>query len=100
MLDSFTEFFRAHLNDSLEEVAPEMRVFPGFISLDRAFDKKFSFCENYHNGPGEVFHPWMMDNHSDELLFCVERAASDRRQDVASMDAMEIFCNRNTVLSS
>ena len=39
VLDSLTELLRAHLNDSLEEVALEFRVSPGFMSLARAFEK-------------------------------------------------------------
>ena len=37
----------------------------------------------------------MMDNHYGELLLYVYRAASCECQDVASMDAMDIFCDRN-----
>ena len=36
VLESLTEFLRAHLNDSLEQIAPEFRVNTGFISFDRA----------------------------------------------------------------
>ena len=95
VLDSLNELLRAHLNDSLDEVAPELRVSPGFMSLARAFDKMFSLCANYPKGLGEVFRKWMMDNHSGELLLYVERAASGVRQDVASMAAMAILWNRN-----
>ena len=38
-IDSLTDFLRAHINDSLEGVAPVLRVFIGFISLTRAFEK-------------------------------------------------------------
>ena len=91
---SLTELFRAHLNDSLDKVAPELRVSPGFMSLDIAFDKKFSLCVNYPKGLGEVFCQLFMDNHSGEILFHVEVAASDGRQYVSYMAAMEIFWNR------
>ena len=95
MIDSLTEFLRAHINDSLDEVAPELRVSPGFMSLARAFDKIFRPCENYPKGLGEVFRQWMMDNNPGELLFHVERAEYGGRQDVAYMAAMKIFWNRN-----
>ena len=36
-----------------------------------------------------------MDNNSGELLFHLDRTSSGGHQDVASMDAMEIFWNRN-----
>ena len=39
MLDSLTEFLRSHLNDSLGEVAPDLRVSPVFMSLARDFEK-------------------------------------------------------------
>ena len=39
MIDSLTEFLRAHINDSLDEVAPEFPVSPGFMSLASAFEK-------------------------------------------------------------
>ena len=39
VLDSLTELLRAHLNDSLDEVAPEFRVSPGFMSLACACEK-------------------------------------------------------------
>ena len=71
VLDSLTEFLRAHLNDSLDKVAPELQVSPGFMSLACAFDKMFSLCANYPKGLGEVFCQWIMDNHSGELLFHV-----------------------------
>ena len=95
VLDSLTDFMRAHLNDSLDEIAPELRVSPSFISLARAFDKMFSLCANYPKGMGEAFRQWMKLNHSGELLFHVERAASGGRQDIASMAAMAIFWNKN-----
>ena len=95
VLDSLTELLIAHLNDNLDEVAPELHVSPGLISLACAFDKMFSLCANYPKGLGKVFRQWMMDDHSDELLFHVERLSSGGRQDVASMAAMSIFWNRN-----
>ena len=88
VLDSLTEFLRAHLHDILEKVAPELSVSPGFMSRSRAFEKMFSLCENYPNGLGEVFLQWIMDNNYGELLFHVERAASGGRQDVSSMSEM------------
>ena len=94
VLDSLTEFLTAHLNDSLDKVAPNLLVSPGFLSLTRSFDKMFSLCENYTKGLGEVFRQWIMDNHYGELLFHVYIVSSGVRRDVASMDAMEIFCNR------
>ena len=33
VLDSLIEFVRAHLNDNIDEVSPELHVFPGFMSL-------------------------------------------------------------------
>ena len=39
VLDSLSELLRAHLNDSLEEVAPEFRVSPVFMSLSLSFEK-------------------------------------------------------------
>ena len=72
-----------------------MRVSPGFLSLASAFEKMFSLCENYPKGLGEVFRQWMMDNHSGEILLHLDRAASGGRQDIESMDAMEIFSNIN-----
>ena len=45
VLESLTEFLGAHFNDIHEEVAPELRFSPGFMSLARDFDKIFSLCE-------------------------------------------------------
>ena len=95
MLEYLTEFLRAHLNDSLEKVLPELHVYPRFISLARVFYKMFSLCANYPKALGEVFHQWIIDNNSGELLFHVERSAYGGRQDFTSMAAMEIFWNRN-----
>ncbi|KAL7523561.1 hypothetical protein ACHAXR_000896, partial [Thalassiosira sp. AJA248-18] len=95
VLESLTDFLRAHLHDSLDEIAPELRVSPGFIGFARAFDKMFSLCANYPKGMGEAFRQWMKDYHSGELLFHVERAVSGGRQDIASMAAMAIYWNRN-----
>ena len=91
--DSLNEFLRAHLNDSIDEVAPELLVSPVSMSLACSFDKHFILFANYPKGLGEVFHQWMMDNHSGELLFHVERAAYGGCQDVVSMAVMSIFCN-------
>ena len=38
LLDSLTEFLRAHLNGSLDEVAPELCFSPGFMSLACDFE--------------------------------------------------------------
>ena len=65
------------------------------MPLSRAFEKMFSLCANYSKGLGEVFFQWIMDNNYGELIFHVERAAYGGRQDVTSMDAMEIFWNIN-----
>ena len=74
VLDSLTEFLREHLNDSLDKVSPELRVSPRFMSLAHSFDKIFSICANYFKDLGEVFCQWVMDNHSGELLFHLDRA--------------------------
>ena len=95
VIDYMTEFLRSHINNSLDEVAPELRVSPGFMYLACDFENMFSLCENYYKGLGEVFPRWMMDNNSGELLFHVEISVSGGRKDVTSMDAMEIFWNRN-----
>ena len=55
VLDSLTGFLRAHLNYSLDEVAPKLRVSPEFMPLARAFDKNFSLCANYPKSLGKVF---------------------------------------------
>ena len=68
VIDSLTEFLRAHLNFILDEVAPELRVSPGSMSLACDFDKMFSLCANYPKGLGEVFSQWIMDNNYGELL--------------------------------
>ena len=86
---------RAHLYDSLDEIAEELRVSPSFISFARAIDKEFSLCANYPKGHGAIFQEWMKDNHPGELLLHVERALSGGRQDIASMAAMAIYWNRN-----
>ena len=91
VLKSLTEFLRAHLHGSLDEIAPELCVSPGFIGFAGAFDKMFSLCANYPKGMGEVFRQWMKDFHSGELLFHVERAVSGGCQDIASMVAMAIY---------
>ena len=95
VLEALTDFIRAHYGDSLDKIAPDLRVSPGFISFARAFDKMFSLCANYPKGWGEIFREWMKENHTGELLFCVERAASGGRQDVASMAALAMYWNRN-----
>ena len=88
VLDSLTELLRAHLNDSLDKVAPELHVSTVFVSLSRAFEKMFSICVKYPKGLGKLFLQWIMDNHSGEILFHLERVVSGGRQDVSSMDAM------------
>jgi hypothetical protein len=95
VLKSLTDFLRAHLHDSLDEIALKLCVSPGFIGFARAFDKMFSLCANYPKGMGKAFRQWMKDYHSGELLFHVERAVSGGRQDIASMAAMAIYWNRN-----
>ena len=97
-MNATTDFLRGVLHDSLEEIAPELRVSPGFDGFARAFDKEFSLCANYPKGHGELFHMWMKENHPGELLLHVERAASGGRQDVCSMAALAMFWNRNYCL--
>ena len=55
------------------------------MSLVRAFEKMSSICANYTKGLGKVFHQWMLDNHSGELLLHVEIAESGGRKDFAFM---------------
>ena len=95
VLGALSEFLKAHLHDSLDEIAPEVRVSPGFVSFARAFDKMFSLYANYPKGWGKIFRQWMKDKHRGKLHFHVERAVSDGRQDIASMAAMAMFWNRN-----
>ena len=95
VLDYLTEFLRAHLNDSLDEVAPELHFSLVFMALARAFDKMFSLCAKYPRCLGEVFCQWIIDNHYGEILFHAERAASGGHQDVTSIALMELFWNRN-----
>ena len=56
--------------------------------IAHAFEKMFSLCANYPKVIGELFHQWIMDNNSGELLFYVERAESGGQQDIKSMAAM------------
>jgi hypothetical protein len=98
VLLSLNDFLRAHLHDSLDEIAPEFRVSASFIALARAFDKEFSLTANYPKGHGEIFNQWMKETHPGELLFHVERAVKGGRQDVASMAAMAMYWNRNYCL--
>jgi hypothetical protein len=86
---------RGHLNNSLDEIAPELRVSPNFITFAWAFDKEFSLCTNYPKGHRGLFRQWMKANHPGELLWHVEHAASGGRQGVASMAAFAIFWNRH-----
>ena len=95
VLESLTEHLRICLHDSLEEIAPEFRVSCSFVTFARAFDKMFSLCANYPKGWGEVFRPWLRENHRGELIFHVERAASGTRMDIAPMAALAIYWNRN-----
>ena len=65
------------------------------MSLARAFEEIFSLCAKYPKVCAKVFSQWMIDNHSSDLLFHVERAASGGRQDATSMSAIAIFWNIN-----
>ena len=40
VFDSLNDLLREHISDSLDKVAPELSVSPGFVSLDCAFEKK------------------------------------------------------------
>jgi hypothetical protein len=91
VLNSLNDFMHGHLNDSLDEIAPELCVSPNFITFARAFDKEFSLCANYPKGHRGLFRQLMKVNHPGELLWHVERVASGGRQDVASMAALAIF---------
>ena len=72
ILESLTEFMRAHLSDSLDEIVPALRVLPGFISVAHVFDNMFSLCSNYPKGWRELFCSRMKENHAGELVFHVE----------------------------
>ena len=68
VLDSLTEFLRSHINDSIDKVAPEFRVYTGFIYLACAFEKMFSLYENYPKGLDEVF----CQRKKEKSLDCVQ----------------------------
>ena len=55
VLNSLTDFLKAHLSDDLDEIVPEFRMSQGFITFARAFDKMFSLCANCPKGWGEFF---------------------------------------------
>ena len=46
VLGSLTEFLRANINASIDEVAPALRVSPCFMSLARSFDKNLVSVQN------------------------------------------------------
>jgi len=93
LLSTLTDFIRAHLCDSLDEIAPELRVSPNFILFARVFDTMFSLCANYPKGMGEAFLMWMHENHTGQLIFHDERPASGGREELASMVALAIYWN-------
>ena len=51
---TLTDYLRGVLSDSLDDIAPELRVSPGFDGFARIFDKEFSLCANYPKGHGEL----------------------------------------------
>ena len=61
----------------------------------RAFDKVSSLCANHPNDWGKMCHMRMKDNHSGELIFHVEQAASGTRMDSASVAVLDIYWNHN-----
>ena len=75
MIDSLTEFLRAHPNDSLDKFSPKFHVSPVFMFLASAFEKMFSLCSNYPKGIFKVFLQWIVDNHSSKIILHVERSS-------------------------
>ncbi len=62
VLNLLNDFMRGHLNESLDEIAPELRVSPNFITFARAFDKEFSLCANW-----AIFFQNIIGTHSSNM---------------------------------
>ena len=81
------------LKDSLDQIAPILRVTTSLDNVLIAFDKEFSLCANYPKGHGEKFLKWITSKYPDAMLFHVERSGGGR-QDLALMASLPIYWNR------
>ena len=79
--------------DTMDEIAPELRVSCVFSAFARAFDKFFSLSANYPKGKGEDFAEYMKEKYESVLLFHVE-GAQGSRHDLSFMAAPAIYMNR------
>ena len=79
--------------DTMDEIAPELRVSCVFSAFARAFDKFFSLSANYPKGKGKDFAEYMKEKFLGVLLFHVE-GAQGSRHDLLFMAAPAIYMNR------
>ena len=88
-----TAQLRDILRDSMEHIAPELRVTCVFSAMARAWDKFFSLSANYPKGQGEHFARWLKKKRPGVPLYHVE-GASGSRHDLCLMAAPAIYMNR------
>ena len=81
-----TKFPNNLLEDSLDEIDPQLRVSSGMDGILRACDKEFSLCTNYPKSRGDLFNTWMKENYPGVLLLHVERATGSRQDLVVEGD--------------
>ena len=84
--------------DTLEEIAPELRVSCVFSAFVQAFDKFFSLSANYPKGQGEMFAEYMKEHIPGEMLLHVE-GAQGSRHDLSFMAAPAVYMNRTCCLA-
>lgn len=79
--------------DTMDEIAPELRVSCLFSAYARSYGKFFSLTCNYAKGKGEDFAEFVKEKFPGDLLFHIEDAQGSRH-DLPFIAAPAIFMNR------
>jgi hypothetical protein len=89
---ALTKDLNNHLQSSLDEIDPKLRVTAAMSANIRAINKEFSLSANYPKGHRKLFLEWIQEYHPSALLLHVERA-SGSRQDLCTEGSMAIYMN-------
>lgn len=77
--------------DTMDEIAPELRVSCLFSAYARSYGKFFSLTCNYAKGKGEDFAEYVKEKFPGELLYHIEDAQGSRRLHGHGVQCDEVF---------
>ena len=67
------------MEEKLYDIDPRLQVSTSMEPLLRTFEKQFRFCAKYPKVHGEIFRPWIEENHPGGGLPHVDQASGSRQ---------------------